>query len=293
MDESENRLTRERTKTPARISERLADNPWVWRLASLGYAAKGLLYVIVGSTAGLAAINVGGRVRGMQGALILLIAQPLGQLVVAIVAVGLGGFIIRRFVQVFVPPTIGVPPKKITRILRRAGYALSGLAHLGIALTALGLILGVSSLGSDAQLTRRGWQALLLTRNPLDGWLVLLAGFVVIGVAIFYFYMAVSRRFSVDLQTQRMSRRAEKAVFACGIAGYAGRGIAFLVGGAFLVYAGWFGEKAESGSYSEMFGILEAQPFGRWILVIIAAGLTAYGLYLLLAARYLRLIAAW
>jgi hypothetical protein len=38
---------------------------------------------------------------------------------------------------------------------------------------------------------------------------------------------------------------------------------------------------------------LEAQPFGACMLIAIAAGLAAYGLYLLLAAWYLRLVATW
>ena len=109
------------------ISSQLAPNPWVWRLARLGYAAKGLLYVIIGGTAALAAVNVGGRVIGTRGALNLLVTRPFGRLAVAFVAVGLCGYILRRVVQIFVPPTEGKPPKPITWGLRRAGYALSGL----------------------------------------------------------------------------------------------------------------------------------------------------------------------
>jgi hypothetical protein len=36
---------------------------------------------------------------------------------------------------------------------------------------------------------------------------------------------------------------------------------------------------------------LEAQPLGIWLLIAIAAELAAYGMYLLLAAWYLRLVA--
>ena len=80
---------------------------------------------------------------------------------------------------------------------------------------------------------------------------------------------------------------------ACGIAGYAGRGIGFLIVGAFLVYAGWYVEEVEARGFSNILRTLEDQPFGAWLLIAAAVGLTAYGLYLLLAAWYLRLIAAW
>jgi Domain of Unknown Function (DUF1206) len=114
-----------------------------------------------------------------------------------------------------------------------------------------------------------------------------------VGFAVFQCYLAVSRRFTVDLQLERMSCPMKRAAFACGVAGYAGRGVAFLIMGVFLVYAGWYVEEVEARGVGDLLRTLEGQPFGAWILIAIAAGLIAYGLYLLMAARYLRLIAAW
>lgn len=277
----------------ARIPERLTASPRVYRLARLGYAAEGLLYLIVGVTASLAAVRVGGRVRGTRGALGLLVAQPFGRLLVALVAVGLCGYILRRFLQVFVEPAGGVPPKPIMRVLRRVGFALSGLAHVGIVLAALKLVVGLAVMSSNGPQVSRGWETLLLTWQPLDGWLTLLAGLVVIGIAVVFFYKAVSRRFTMDLELERMGRRSRRATLACGIAGYAGRGVGFLIIGSFLAYAGWYVEEVEARGFGDLLRALEDRPFGLWLLIAVAAGLTAYGLYLLLAARHLRLIAAW
>jgi hypothetical protein len=293
MPERENRLARGHAVALARISARLTASPWVHRLARLGYAAEGLLYVIVGGTASLAAVNVGGRVRGTRGALNLIVAQPFGRLVVALVAIGLCGYILRRFVQVFVEPADGTPPMALMRVLRRLGFALSGLAHTGIALAALRLVLGLAVLSQEGRKQPRGWATLLLVWKPLDGWLTFFVGLVVIGIAVFYFYKAVSRRFTIDLELECMSRRVERATLACGIMGYAGRGIGFLIIGAFLVYAGWYVEEVEARGFGDILRALEDQPFGVWVLIAVAAGLAAYGLYLLLAAWYLRLIAAW
>src|SRR5687767_15652372 len=74
------------------MCEQLAVSKWVWRMAQLGYAAKGLLYVIVGGTAVLAVLNMGRRVRGTGGALNFLLTSPFGRLGVAFIAIGLGGF---------------------------------------------------------------------------------------------------------------------------------------------------------------------------------------------------------
>jgi hypothetical protein len=280
-------------QTIVRISEQLAASPWVRRMAQLGYAAKGLLYVIIGATAALAVVNVGQRVRGTRGALNLVVASPVGRLGVAFVAVGLGGFVLRRLVQIFVTPTIGTRPQRFTRISRRIGYALSGLGHLGIALTALQLVFGLTAFERDAVTPERTWISRLLTSIPPGSWWILLAGLVIVGVAIFQFYLAVRRRFRVDLQLEQMSHRVRKITFVCGVAGHAGRGLAFLLSGAFFIYTGFFVEVAEAGRLGNTVNAIETRPPGAWMFVATAAGLTAYGLYLLFAAWYLRLIATW
>jgi hypothetical protein len=88
-----------------------------------------------------------------------------------------------------------------------------------------------------------------------------------------------------------MSNRIKRVAFACGIAGHLGRGVAFLIVGLFLVYAGWFVEEVEARGVSDLLSRFETHPFGAWILIAVAAGLAAYQLYLLLAAWYLRLVA--
>jgi hypothetical protein len=96
--------------------------------------------------------------------------------------------------------------------------------------------------------------------------------------------MAVKRRFTIDLLLERMSKRFENFILWCGIIGYAGRGIAFFSVGLLFVYVGWNVDNFRFGYVLETF---QAEPFTFWVLVTAAAGLTAFGLYLLLAARYL------
>jgi len=288
--DSTNQSARPATSARVRVFEQLAASDWVRGLAQLGYAAKGLLYIVVGGTAAMGVLSLGRRVRGSSGALNLLIASPFGRVGVAFVVAGLCGFILRRVVQIFVSPTIGKPPKRITRILRRIGYALSGLGHLGIALTSLELLLGLSAFSRAGGTSINAWMSLLLIEPSLRTSLIRIAGLVIIGFAIFQLYLAVSRRFTVDLRIEEMSDDVKKMTYGCGVAGYAGRGVAFLVSGAFLVYAGWFVPDIEVGGMSSVLKTFQTWPFGTWIFFAVAAGLTAYGLYLLFAAWYLRVV---
>ena len=278
-------------KALGQMCEQLAVSNWVRRIAQLGYAAKGLLYVIVGGTAVMGVLSMGRRVRGTSGAFNFLLTSPFGRLGVAFMALGLFGFILRRFIQIFVSPTVGLRPGPLKRVSRRIGYVFSGLGHLGIALTALELALGlrISSVGSSMKI----WMPLLPASELLGVSLIRLAGLVVMGFAIFQFYLAISRRFEVDLQTDNMSDDVRRMTYGFGIVGHLGRGVAFLISGGFLVYAGWFVADIETGGLTQTLRTLQSAPFGIWIFFTIAAGLAAFGIYLVLAALHLRLIAKW
>ena len=60
--------------------------PWVLRLARLGYASKGVVYLLVAWIAVQAALGNGGT-TGSRGALAFLIDKPFGKLLLALVAV--------------------------------------------------------------------------------------------------------------------------------------------------------------------------------------------------------------
>lgn len=278
-------------KALGQMCEQLAVSNWVSRMAQLGYAAKGLLYVIVGGTAVMAVLSMGRRVRGTSGALNFLLTSPFGRLGVAFIALGLFGFILRRFIQIFVSPTVGNRPRLLKRLSRRIGYVFSGLGHLGIALTALELALGLRSSSGGSSMKMR--IPLLQASELLGVSLIRLAGLAVMGFAIFQFYLAISRRFEVDLQTDDMSYEVRKVTYGFGVIGHAGRGVAFLISGSFLVYAGWFAADIETGGLTQTLRAFQSAPYGIWIFFIVAAGLTAFGIYLVLAALHLRLIAKW
>ena len=57
-------------------------SPFVKRFARLGYAAKGLIYILVGALATMAAFGYGGRTDGSRGALHTLLGQPFGRVLV-------------------------------------------------------------------------------------------------------------------------------------------------------------------------------------------------------------------
>ncbi|HEV2129901.1 MAG TPA: DUF1206 domain-containing protein, partial [Longimicrobiaceae bacterium] len=115
-------------------------SPWVEGLARLGYAAKGVVYLIVGGLAAQAALGSGGQTTGSEGALSTILRQPLGQVLLGAVAVGLAGYALWRFVQAALDPEHRGTDAKGIAI--RLGYAISGVIHAGLAIEAARMVLG-------------------------------------------------------------------------------------------------------------------------------------------------------
>src|ERR1019366_3874743 len=91
--------------TPARVQQaqnsahRVATSHWVTMFARFGYAAKGIVYLIIGVLAVELAAGRGGATTDQRGALHAIYAQPFGQFMLIIVAIGLIAFALWSFIQ--------------------------------------------------------------------------------------------------------------------------------------------------------------------------------------------------
>ena len=270
----------ENIKQPVRQA---ASHPWIERLARLGYAAKGLVYFIVGLLAAQAAFSSGGQTTNTSGALEAILTQPFGKFLLSIVTLGLIGYAFWRLVQTILDPEHSGQKMNAKRIANRLGYAFSAIAYFSLAFTAVKLIIMGSGSGDSDSV--EDWTIYFLGQ-PFGRWLVMLAGLTAIGIGMSYLYEAYKGKFRRYLKLYEMNPTEQIWAVCLGRFGIAARGIVFGIIGIFLMLAAIQLDGTQARGLGGALATLARQPFGFGILGIVALGLIAYGIYLLIVARY-------
>ncbi|MCC3151857.1 DUF1206 domain-containing protein [Hymenobacter sp. BT770] len=249
-------------------------------LARLGFAAIGVVYVLMGVLALLAALSRDHGVQADKEAAVKHLQDlPAGSLLLGLIAVGLLGYIIWRFTQA-IRDTEG-KGSGAKGWSFRLWYICSGLFYSGLALYAGRLALrGHADEGADTSkslaATILGW--------PSGDWLLIFLGVVTIGIGLFQGYRAYSHKLQSDVDGQDLTAAQQRLVYRAAQVGVTARGVVVSLIGYFFVEAGWQSRAAEAGSTNEALGLLAGM--GPLVLGVVAAGLVLYGLYSLVQARY-------
>ena len=282
----------ENTNSPLGIvkeeGERLEKSagPWITILARFGFAAKGIVYITIGVLAAYAAFTTGGKTTDSRGALEEILFKPYGKYLLGAIAVGLAGYALWRFVQAIKDTENKGSGAK--GIAVRIGYAVIGVIYAGLAFSALQLVLG-SGGESKGDSTSKEWTATLLAQ-PYGQWLVGAIGLGFIAAAVSHFYKAYTAKFREKLMTSQMSEKAQSFALRTGQFGLAARGVVFGLIGAFLIQAALYSNAGEARGLGGALTALGQQTYGQLLLGVVALGLVAYGFYMLVLARYRRII---
>lgn len=270
-------------------AEAPARNDWVQNLARLGYAAIGVVYILVGALAVRVAFGSGQSAPDKDIALLEILHAPFGRILLWIVAVGLFGYLIWRLIEAFAD--LKNKGNGAKGLAVRTGYAISGLIYGSLGLQAARLAMGQSQ--GQAQGQGNGpqdWTAKLL-QQPFGPWLVGIAGVIVIGAGVYQIYKGWSDKFKDDLAMRQMSDAERKGATWAAHLGLGAQGIVLGLIGWFLIQAALTFNPNQARGLGGALNSLANQPYGPWLLAIMAIGLAAYGVYSLVLARYSRLLA--
>ena len=254
-----------------------AKHPLEW-LARSGYAARGIVYVIIGWLALAAAFGPGGQTTGSKGALQSMLGEPFGKTMLTIIALGLLGYVAWRATQAITDTDDHGTDAKGLAV--RGALMISAVTHTFLAIFAASLIFGFGA--GDGGDSGSDWTAWLL-QKPFGQWLVALVGCAVIGAGLAHIWKGWQAGFEKHLEWRGEERRIGRPICRFGLIM---RGIAFLIVGGFLISAAWYADAAEAKGLSGALRALQSQSFGWIPLGIMAIGLIAFGLYSLIESVY-------
>ncbi len=265
----------QRTKEAGRSAARKADSPWVKTLGQVGVAAIGIVYLLLAWIAVQVAFGGSEQSADNSGALKEIAEKPFGKVLLAVMAAGLLFYAIWQFIEA----AIGYAEKdRNEKIFKRVSAAAKGIFGAALALQSLKLVLG--SGGSSSSKKQQDWTGKLL-ELPAGRVLVVLVGLGVIGFSGYLVYKGVKKKF-----LEKLEGGADQKVVKLGQVGWIARGIAFGVLGILVVVAGFESQPEKSRGLDAALKTLADQPFGKWLLVAVALGLAAYGVFQLITARH-------
>lgn len=250
-----------------------------------GFVARALTYGVIGGITLALAVGAGSApaAPNQQGALALIAGAPLGRVAVAAAAAGLLAYALWKLNQAVFGrgPEGGGGPGVEDRIANAAG----GIAYLIFSAVAVRILFGGSSGSSSApsQATAGvlGWPA-----GPV---IVAIAGGALIAISAYQAYDAWRGRFAQDSKLSEMSPLERRLFMVLGRVGLIARALVFMLVGYFLVKAAIDFNPRDAVGLDGVLARVHRQPFGPWLLGVVAAGLLVFATYSLLEARYRRL----
>jgi hypothetical protein len=267
------------------------DLAWAVPVMRVGYAGRGLVYLAV-ALFSLYAIWRGGRAQGTSPVLKHLENSAAGDIVLALIGVGLLAFAIWRAVEAIYD--LDARGSDIGGIAARGTLIVSGVVALGISGAALLLLLGdlgggkveaaaaAASGGSAAGGSQIDHAVATVMGWPGGRWIVGIVGLVIVGSGIFQFVRAGRETYRRHLVANRFTLRWDPVLKT----GVMARGVIITVIGVLFVLAAWRANPYEAGGADKAFAWMTGQPYGWVIVAAICVGLLGYALFCFVSALY-------
>jgi hypothetical protein len=241
-----------------------------------GYAARGVVYVLVGFLLLWFCFEGGAMPSGSRDALATLTDEPLGGLMLWVVALGLLCYSLWRFVQG--GGDSDGHGTDLKGLAVRGALIVSGLTHLPLAWSAAAMAHGDDGSGGN-------W-ALEVLRQPFGQWLLGLIGVTIAGAGIANAWRGWKSRF---MKWFSASQYELGILFPICRFGLVARGVVFVIIGLLVIRGAWRMDPSDADGMRSAFAELLQHPFGLYLLILVGLGLLAFAVYSGVESRYRRI----
>jgi Domain of Unknown Function (DUF1206) len=264
------------------VADRATDSDAFEYTARAGFAVSGVLHLIVGYIILRIAFGSGGS-ADQSGALATLARQTGGTLIMWVAAVGLVALGLWRLAEAVVGSKPGEGSghrQDDTPAWKRAKSVGLAIVNFAIAFAAARYAMGSGqqssqqNAGLSAQMMQSGWGKVALIAIGLG----------LVGVGGYHVYKGVSKKFLKDLRVS-----GGTGITATGIAGYVAKGLVIAGAGVLVIIASVQADPSKATGLDAAVKTLGQAPFGKFLLIVAALGIAAFGAYSFVRSRHGRM----
>ncbi|MFC9462534.1 DUF1206 domain-containing protein [Streptomyces sp. NPDC056983] len=269
-----------------RQARRAAKSTAVAAGARAGFVARGIIYVLIGVlSVRISFSDGGGRQADRGGAIAEIAGKPFGAALLWLLGIALAGMALWRLSGAAFGQA-GPDGKKATK---RATAAGRSVFYGFVSYSVLSYAAGDQSSGSGSSDENSRDVTAKVLDWPAGLWIVAGAGAAVAAAGVWIAVRALRRKFKKHLKMSGMSPRIRQTVTVLGVFGGSARGVVFAAAGGFAVTAAVQHKPGKAKGMDDTLRSFTDTPVGPWLLVFIAVGLVAFGVFSWASARWRKL----
>lgn len=280
-----------------RLEEFVDSHPGLVKIARVGWAAKGVVYLLTGLLAFTVAADPFGESGSSNGeadptgAVATIAEQPFGEVLLWALAAGLFLYAAWRLMTVVLPADLDAHA-----VLRRVGYTVSAATYVVLGLVAVSLARSPSSSGGGGSGGSSDSRVTEITKSVMEWtggrWLVGIAGVVVVGIGGYFAWKGISASFEKQLEHRRVGPLSWNVVRSMGRVGWIGRAVMMGLIGVFVTRAAIRFDPDEAQGLDDSLRKVADDQLGMVLVVIVAVGLTLYGAFCIVSTPIRKLVAS-
>ena len=264
----------------ADTAESVHDSTWMDRAIRAGLVAYGVVHLLVAWLAIQLAFGDKEEQASNTGAMQYLAQQPMGEILVWMIAVGMFLLVLWRLLEFAFGFPEETDDKKRWR--KRATSLFKAVIYGALGYSAVKVATHDASQGGGTDSTTAKLMDL-----PGGQLIVGAVGLAIIGYGISLVVRGWTEKFREHLDAQGQSGTDGSAYVMLGKVGYIAKGIAIAIVGGLFLYAAITHDPDKSGGLDQALQTVLEQPFGPVLLTAIGLGIGAYGLFCFARAKHL------